>query len=203
MWAIYVGDLCGRFMRVIKGGDPRAFWLHFRNHDGSSSCQSCVGFIDGRVGRFVFHSSARRPRQGWSLHRQLGAGIKGLSARVLAVFFQLFQTRFAPSHICTMLGAWARVLRKQINLLAWRVDAMNRAFITRAGFDVLRLMRVHLQFHICRRGRQTHPRVHRASCRLPITKLGIEPLSAQCACRRFGRGHACPGSQFYCARSAR
>ena len=117
-------------MRAIKGGDPRAFWLHFQNHDGSSSCQSCVGFIDGRVGRCVFHSSARRPRQGWSLHRQLGAGIKGLSARVLALFFQLFQTRFAPSHICAMFGALARVLRKQINLLAWRVDAIHRAFIS-------------------------------------------------------------------------
>jgi len=47
---------------------------------------------------------------------------------VLALFFQLFQTRFAPSHICKMLGALAQVLRKQINLSAWRVDTMNRAF---------------------------------------------------------------------------
>ena len=49
---------------------------------------------------------------------------------MLAVFFQLFQTRFAPSHICAMFGALARVLRKQINLLAWRVDAIHRAFIS-------------------------------------------------------------------------
>ena len=47
---------------------------------------------------------------------------------MLALFFQLFQTRFAPSHICKMLGALAQVLRKQINLSAWRVDTMNRAF---------------------------------------------------------------------------
>ena len=41
-----------------------------------------MGFVDGRLGRVLLYSSARRSRQGWSLHRQLGAGIKGLIVHV-------------------------------------------------------------------------------------------------------------------------
>ena len=44
-----------------------------------------MGFVNGRLGRVLLYSSARRPRQGWSLYRQLGAGIEGLSERAGAV----------------------------------------------------------------------------------------------------------------------
>ena len=80
----YFGRYSRRFqrnLRAIDAGDPRTLWLHFLNHDGSPSCKSCVGVINGRLGRVLFHSGARRPCQGWALYLELGAGIKGLSER--------------------------------------------------------------------------------------------------------------------------
>ncbi len=98
---------------AIHAGDARALRIHLRNHDGSPSCQSCVGFVDGGVGRFVFHSSARRSRQGWSIHLQLGAGIKGLSARVLA---RSLQSHLALQHMGKWVGAVTPRIRVQAQL---------------------------------------------------------------------------------------